>query len=159
MNYLTRTYVGIDPGTTGAIAFLTGNKLDMYNLPVKEIKGKSGYQKKFLDLEGLDNIFTSYGIDMAVCIEDVSAMPKQGASSTGILMRIKGQLEGLAYAVAGDYTLVRPAKWKKDLKLSSDKQSSKKFIQERFTTGRCNHNQTDAACIAYWLRLQEVKSE
>lgn len=153
-------HIGIDPGTTGAISFVDGENIKMFNLPIEIVKTKS-YQKKYLNMNLLVDILLAHS-DPAkdkVALEHVSAMPNQGVSSTGVLMRIFGQLEGVLITLGYNVTLVRPAKWKKHLALTSDKGESKKYLSTRYKLGRCNHNQTDATCIAVWLKETEQKEE
>lgn len=159
MIYPTDTYIGIDPGTTGAIAFLyKDGSFKFFNLPTTSNKTTKGYQKNSYDLEQILDLLETNSIGKAVItIEHVSSMPTQGISSTGVMMRCFGQLEGIAYAFAGGYNLVRPARWKKHFNITADKQESKKLLSSKYKLGRCNHNQTDALCIA--LYAMEIETD
>jgi crossover junction endodeoxyribonuclease RuvC len=122
--------VGIDPGYSGAVAFLWPNmKLEIHDMPVlKNAKGK-----KELNLHILHELLTPEGDEAHVAfIEKVHAMSGQGVSSMFRFGETYGatQMAVAAHGMVMQY--VPPTTWKKHFKLSRDKGVSRGLATQRF---------------------------
>lgn len=110
------TYIGIDPGKTGALAILDDEDY-VRVLPYDKqayIKALGLFSKKL----------HPYLSDEAKCVlEHVGAMPGQGVTSMFNFGECFGWLQGALDAFSIPYELVRPQKWKKEFSVS-DKNSS-----------------------------------
>ena len=122
--------IGFDPGITGAIAvvqFLKGGRsriLDVLDMPTL------GGKRKVVDAVALCDWLEGFAPDLTAedwhaVIEDVHSMPGNGHVGAFSFGRSKGVLEGITTALGIPTTLVRPARWKGDLDLSSDKNESR----------------------------------
>jgi crossover junction endodeoxyribonuclease RuvC len=101
-------YIGIDPGQTGAIAFLSDQKTIFAN---KVFDFDDGSALAWLQTIGTE--FNKEGVRAKAIIEKVSAMPKQGVSSTFKFGTNYGQWIGRLEALAIPFDFVTPQKWKK----------------------------------------------
>jgi crossover junction endodeoxyribonuclease RuvC len=101
---------GIDPGQTGAIAFVGNNKVvAVYDMPTMErLHGKG----KMVNASELTSIIMDCKPDIAM-IEAVSALPKQGVTSSFRFGESFGVLFGVLGALQVPVKLVTPQKWKK----------------------------------------------
>lgn len=147
------TILAIDPGINNGIAVLT---IDRRLLLASEIPQIGEGANKRLNLTSFSDIVTNFRVTHAV-IEDVSAMPKQGVSSTFRFGRATGALEGAIQALRLPISFVRPAQWKKDFgaKAKRDEDIRALAIQtwpemaHRFGRKK-DHNRAEAALIALW---------
>lgn len=122
---------GIDPGLDGAIAlFGPGPSLSVHDMPTHTtvVNRKSRRQ---LDLHALAGFFELYGpsISMA-CIEEPSAMPKDGviqAFKFGFNCAVP---QALTVAQAIPMKLVRPSQWKAAYGLTGDKDMSRRLASQ-----------------------------
>jgi crossover junction endodeoxyribonuclease RuvC len=115
--------IGIDPGLTGAIAFLgpSGELEHLADLPVIR-DGKLAW----IDAQGLTStiIDTLRGRPARAVIERVNAFPGQGRSSAFNFGVSFGSLLALVQARYLPIELVTPAVWKRAMGLGSDKRAS-----------------------------------
>jgi crossover junction endodeoxyribonuclease RuvC len=116
---------GIDPGVTGAIAWLTldGALVDVEDLPMAEVKVGKGMRKRLVPA-----ILATMLADRRpshVYIEEVATRPGEGPVGAFAFGRGFGQLEGLLAGVGISYTLVRPQTWKAKLHVPADKGSAR----------------------------------
>jgi len=123
--------IGIDPGYTGAIAGLdtqTGS-LVVQDMPtVPSPKGKV-----MLDMAELHRFLDPQGRqDIGVVIEKVSAMPRQGVSSTFRFGECFGAIQMAVVAHQLPYQLITPQSWKKHFGLTSNKGTSRGLASQRF---------------------------
>ncbi len=149
-----RVVVGIDPGNSGAVAVLgDGQLFAAYDMPVLD---RVVSEALYVDL--LRQIEVDHLIDApAMCvIERVSAMPKQGVSTTFKF--------GLAYGIqrcgpaarGWPVTFVTPTEWKRTLKLSKDKEQSRRRAielwpdQAQLFARKKDDGRAEAALIAHW---------
>lgn len=149
--------IGIDPGLSGAIGVLKdGAYLSVIDMPV--IAKGAGSVKNEVDPAGLASILRQYAPpdeDVAVAIERVNAMPRQGSSSTFSL----GDSFGCARAVVATcrfgMTYVTPALWKKHFRLASDKELSRAMAVRLFPEAPLNlkkyADRAEALLLARWL--------
>jgi crossover junction endodeoxyribonuclease RuvC len=146
--------IGIDPGFTGAMAFLYSDKLLIEDLPVKKIKNKRQIDEKLFVSLVEKHIC---GVEYAV-IEDIGAMPGQGISSTSRFTYNAGILLGVLAALKIPTYKVLPSVWKPALGLSRCKKSSlalakKLFIDNKDDFRLIKHDgRAEAALIAYFAR-------
>lgn len=114
--------IGIDPGLSGAVAFVTDDDLwrvAVHDMPVMPY-GKAG--KNALDVARLTLILTpSVGHAKNVWIEQVSAMPGNGAVSMFNFGMSYWGAAGVAAGLGYTVRLVRPVDWKKHFGLTSKK--------------------------------------
>lgn len=144
--------VGIDPGQSGGIALLNGTQAEGDVMPVigKEIDGHE-----------VARVLTAARPDLVV-IEKVSAMPKQGVTSTFNFGAGYGRLLGVCDALGIPYRLVTPQTWKKRVLAGTakDKDAAVAFVKRGFpmvelTPGkkRVPHDGiADAVCLAEYGR-------
>ena len=124
--------LGVDPGVSGALAEYTfdpsGTAEEMVcrDMPTYSLKGKTR-----LDLFQLASIVRGFEADLVV-IEEVAAMPKQGVSSTFTFGYAAGVVAGAAAACERPLEFVRPAKWKRAMGLTSDKDLSRQKASHRW---------------------------
>lgn len=112
--------IGIDPGLSGAIAFLAdGQFADVHDMPTMG-RGKGGNQQ--VDACKLAAILRGatmmrHGALVTCRIEDVHAMPKQGVVSSFGFGRSAGVAHGVLAALGYPTTRISPEKWKRDMGL------------------------------------------
>ena len=146
------TYIGIDPGISGAIAWIRYGKVlkveDMPTIPKSTGKGLQ------VDAHGLSSLLSGNG-SCTVIIEAVSAMPGQGVTSMFSFGKSAGIIEGILAAYEIPYSFVRPQAWKKKFGLSGkDKDASRGLclrehpeVADRLTRKKDN-GRADAILIA-----------
>lgn len=110
-------FIGIDPGISGAIAFVStgpiGGLMGVHDMPVMKL-GKSSR----VNASALTKLLSSYvHVQCHAVIERVSAMPKQGVVSVFTFGHSAGILEGVVPALGIPYELVTPHVWKKHFNL------------------------------------------
>lgn len=96
---MSKVYIGIDPGASGAVAFI---------YPDQSINIRD-----FDDGDALMLIRSIAPTCCMVILEKVSAMPKQGVSSTFKFGQNFGQWIGRLEALHIPFDFVTPQKWKK----------------------------------------------
>ena len=115
-----KTYIGIDPGKSGALAIIypdgTIQTIPFSNTDYVEI------------LYSLKDRRTQ----IMCCVEKVSAMPGQGVVSMFNFGHNLGFIEGVLQASFIPYQLVPPQTWKKEFSLTSDKAKSIEVCQKLF---------------------------
>ena len=124
--------IGIDPGLNGAIAVLKDNKVkEIFDAPVMPEGKKNKRQLNSAQLVKLLKDIMSDNEEIAVIVENVSAMPGQGVTSMFNFGQSFGVLKGICSAMQLPMYFVRPAKWKKYFNLiKSEKDASRtKAIQ------------------------------
>ena len=122
--------IGIDPGYSGAVAFLWPKmKLEIHDMPVlKNAKGKTE-----LNMHILHELLTPEGDEPHMAfIEQVAAMRGQGVSSMFRFGETYGatQMAVAAHKIPIQY--VTPAKWKGHFRLNRDKGVSRGLATQRF---------------------------
>ena len=150
--------IGIDPGITGAICFFeNGEVRDIVEMPSmaegkknkRQINGPQIYNEISRRIEGLQKK------NIAVVIEQVSAMPGQGVTSMFNFGQSFGVLKGICSAMQLPVHFVRPAKWKKYFNLiKTEKDASRTKVIEIFPyissklSRKKDSNKADAILIA-----------
>jgi crossover junction endodeoxyribonuclease RuvC len=139
--------IGIDPGVTGAIAFLGERVIDMPIMSADK-KGK----RNQINAAELYNILKEVPGDSIVYLEKTHAMPKNGA----IASYSQGDSNGCIRAVCACLGLrverVTPQAWKKHYSLGSDKETVRAKAIELFPDAplsrKKDHNRAEALLIA-----------
>ena len=150
--------IGVDPGITGAICFFdNGEVSDIIEIPSmaegkknkRQINGPQIYNEISRRIEGLQKK------NIAVVIEQVSAMPGQGVTSMFNFGQSFGVLKGICSAMQLPTHFVRPAKWKKYFNLiKTEKDASRTKVIEIFPyissklSRKKDSNKADAILIA-----------
>ena len=113
-----KTYIGIDPGKSGALALLTEDG-QCTVVPFNE----SAYTAVLKAASGPSSV---------CCLEKVGAMPGQGVVSMFNFGHNLGYIEGLLQAFDIPYQLVPPQTWKKEFCVTSDKNTSIEVCRKLF---------------------------
>ena len=161
--------IGIDPGITGALCFFeNGEVKDIVEIPSmaegkknkRQINGPQTYNEISKRIEGLQKK------NIAVVIEQVSAMPGQGVTSMFNFGQSFGVLKGICSAMQLSMHFVRPAKWKKYFGLiKTEKDASRTKVIEIFPyisgqlSRKKDSNKADAILIASFFYNTYKKAE
>lgn len=160
-----RLTVGIDPGLRGGVAAIdpAGAVVGLWPMPVA---GGEVHAAGLADLLRSLRCLDSHQDVGRVCLEKVSAMPKQGVSSTFRFGTGWGMVRGVCTALAIPVVLVPPTVWKKQvlLGLPHDKSGAVQFCAGRWPTAdlvlpgcRVPHDGlADALCLASYARHLET---
>ena len=148
--------VGIDPGISGALAWLTDDGrhlISTMDMPVVEVHGKKKVSPQILasELAGRRPI-------LAV-IEDVSAMPGQGGTSMFGFGYSAGILAGVCAGLGIPTVFYRPAVWKRQAGVPADKGACRQQAQQLWPGCRDfdlvkNDGRAEAALMARWVALK-----
>ncbi len=147
--------LGIDPGMTGAIAMLDsyGCLVEVADMPVVD-----KFVSAPLLVSAIESMTAYDAQEMVgmVVIEHVASMPKQGVASTFKFGVAFGVVLGVVGGMDLPSTLVRPAKWKRDMGLTSDKERSRRLAIERWPNQadsfklKKHDGRAEAALLALW---------
>ena len=159
--------IGIDPGLSGAIAVMEGNKImDIFDMPVMPEGKKNKRQLNSAQLVKLlkDNIKNNE--EVAIIVEQVNAMPGQGVTSMFNFGQTFGAIKGICAALGLPIFFVRPAKWKKHFELiNSSKDASRTKAIEMYPSishqlsKKKDVNKSDAILIARYYSETRFKDE
>lgn len=149
---MNRTVIGIDPGLSGAVAFVpdsgAARVVDMPTAPYS----KTGFVKRALDLEALARLLEPYAGSARVYLERVSAFPGQGVGSMFSLGMSYWGAAGAAVAAGLPVTLVEPKAWKAYFGLTKDKGEALTLARRLFPGAELHlakhHNRAEALLIA-----------
>jgi len=122
MNQPRDSYVvGIDPGLTGAVAFLqpSSGALRVFDMPTYKIRGRNR-----IIVPTLRKCFDSHLRIEHVFIEDVHSLPRDAGRAAFAFGRALGVVEGVIGGLALPMTPVTPQKWKRDMQVPADKASA-----------------------------------
>ena len=148
--------VGIDPGLTGAVAFLDGESYFVEDMPVMAHgKGHSRVKNQVNPVELAAMLNQSIEL---VVIERVNSMPGQGSASIFSLGDTYGCIRGVVGALGLPMEAVNPREWKKYYNINSDKEIARARAIERYPkvdlSKKKHHNKAEALLIA---RYGEMK--
>lgn len=165
-------FIGIDPGTTGAIAVLDGDTREaaFFDTPTMQVKVGKVF-KNVQDGPALCELMRSLtsGCDVYVVIEKVNAMPGRGENgekrSMGATSAFSfgvgfGMWLGVLAALLVPHAQVHPITWKKMMMadMTKEKDASRiKALQLYPKTApllsrKKDHNRADALLMADWGR-------
>ena len=157
---------GIDPGLDGAVGIIdgtTGRLVHLFDLPTVEVRHGKDTRRELspallhqalVDVPGVEGFA---GIDLAV-VEQVSASPQMGVTSAFRFGEGYGALIAVLQVCGIRTHLVRPAVWKKDMKLNSEGEISRHAALQLWPdnaglfTRKKDHNRAEAALLAEWGR-------
>lgn len=127
-------WIGVDPGLSGAVAFIPeAGEARVFSTPTLYVStGKS--QRRHYHLAEMYRLFDQYSDESVklVTLEIQQAFPGQGVTSTFSIGYGYG-LWHMFFSLKGwPLELARPAKWKKEFGLSSDKGRSLLRANELF---------------------------
>tara|TARA_Y100000996_G_C22500939_1_gene634402 strand:- start:543 stop:1034 length:492 start_codon:yes stop_codon:yes gene_type:complete len=153
--------IGIDPGINGAICFFeNGEVKSVIDMPTmaEGKKNKRQLNSRQIYNEISERIKGYSKENIAVIVEQVSAMPGQGVTSMFNFGQSFGIIKGLCSAMELPIYYVRPAKWKKyfDL-LNSQKDASRTKVIDIFPkissqlSRKKDSNKADAILIASYF--------
>lgn len=167
-----RVWVGIDPGLSGAVGAVYGNRVaDAWSTPtisVKKAKGKGA--KRHPDPSGMADLLRPFlklrreGWDVLVTLEESSPNPvdgKIGHHKVGIGF---GTWLGILAALRLPYQTVRPSIWRPQMVgAKTDKNMSRKVCMELFPRLKLplvkDSDKAEAVMIAEWGRRRDLGLE
>jgi crossover junction endodeoxyribonuclease RuvC len=141
--------LSIDPGLMNGVAILNQHADLLFATEIEPI-GEGA--RKRLPLASLVDLIKQHGVTHAV-VEDVSAMPRQGVTSSFRFGRATGAFEGVLSALKIPTTFIRPAIWKKSLGVSSTKEGARCLAIQRWPNAahffhlKRHHNRAKAALL------------
>lgn len=138
------TFIGIDPGNKGAIAWIEQNgRVGVQKMP-ETIKDLWDF---FQDIRKLETAFQAR-------IEQVHSSPQMGVKSAFTFGNGFGHLEMALTGAAIPFIRTRPQEWQKAMKCMTggDKNVSKRRAQELFPTIKITHANADALLIAEYCK-------
>lgn len=151
--------MGIDPGLSGGIAFITqvagGTKLHV-ETHIVPVMRNSKTNRKSIDPWAMANLIKHYNPILAV-IEEVHAMPKQGVVSMFTFGKGFGIVLGVCTALQIPIKMISPPEWKRRLGLTKKEYGGTVsivkswFPEHNFKTGRSqfdHEGMIDATAIA-----------
>jgi crossover junction endodeoxyribonuclease RuvC len=143
------THIGIDPGASGAIAWIDGEG-------AHSVKLKTMTERDVFDL--LTSIRVN-ATEVFATLEAVHAMPRQGVASTFKFGMSYGGLRMALVAACIPFETVTPAKWQGAMscRTKGDKNVTKRRAQELFPTLKITHANADALLIAEHGRRHEME--
>lgn len=156
-------YIGIDPGITGAIALVNhkGALCELFDLPTM-LKGDIKKPKKCINAKALQHILCAWLAewgDLIAFVENVHAMPGQGVTSMFNMGETFGTIKSVLTCENIYTNLISPQKWKKQLKLTSDKEECRQYALKMYPNDihqinrKKDHNRAEAILIARYGAL------
>lgn len=117
---MTTFIAGIDPGTTGAIAWVGDDgSVIVADLPMIEVRvGKT--LRKRLNVPALRDMIDARR-PVAAYVEEVATRPGEGAVGAFSFGRGFGQIEGLLAGLSIAVAHVKPQSWKRGMGITGDK--------------------------------------
>jgi crossover junction endodeoxyribonuclease RuvC len=156
---------GIDPGKTGALAFMRSDPAQLMSVTPMPIAREAGRRtsktKKMVNWWAVCAAIREAEPDLLV-IERQGARPGQGISSTFSIGFQYGALLGIASCLGIPYEVVEPSVWKRAMGLTGlDKDASRHRAAElmpegaAFFTRQLDHGRAEACLIALWKLAYE----
>ena len=148
--------LGIDPGASGALAFLNleAGLLDIVDMPVVVVQ-RGLKQKREISAPMIAAIIRARRPDVA-WLERVNAMPGQGVSSVWAFARGVGALEGVLAALEVETHYVAPRVWQAKVAQRAGKDGGRERASQLFPAYASlflrakDDGRSDAALIAYY---------
>ena len=151
--------LGIDPGISGALAWVSddGFLLSAMDMPTLEVNGKMKVNPHILASD------LSFRKPKIAVIEDVGAMPGQGVSSMFNFGYSAGILAGVCAGLGIPTVFYRPAVWKRQAGVPTDKGAARQQAQRFWPGSRAfdrvrDHGRAEAALLARWVALKEKQA-
>jgi crossover junction endodeoxyribonuclease RuvC len=130
MDDVLNTYIGIDPGLSGAIAMIDHLGYRVWDIPIM-LKG-SGSVKNEINPAGMLDIMRYADFASVAALERVNAMPGQGVSSVFSLGDSFGCCRAVLACAYVPTFFVTPSMWKKHYGLTSDKEQARALAIKMF---------------------------
>ena len=148
--------LSVDPGASGALAFLdlAAGKLEILDMPTVEVK-RGAKNKTEISPQMLAALIRGRAPLVAV-LERVGAMPGQGTASMFQFGRGVGMLEGTLAALQIPTEYVAPLVWQKAVGSRDGKDGNRQRAAELFPAyahlfaRKKDNGRADAALMAYW---------
>jgi crossover junction endodeoxyribonuclease RuvC len=155
MDTALSTFIGVDPGLSGAVAIINGDSYFVYDIPTM-LKG-SGTVKYEINAKGMADIFrTHVASPPMAAIERVNAMPGQGVASVFSLGDSFGSCRAVLACQNIPTLYITPITWKKYYKLTSDKEEARALAIKLFPNAELHlkkHiDRAEALLIANYLK-------
>jgi len=152
--------LGIDPGLSGALAFLDAraNTIEVVDMPTVEVK-RNNKLKREVSAQLVADIVVKRHVGAAF-VERVNAMPGQGVTSVFSFGRSTGILEGVLAAFDIPTTLVTPKAWQKAMAVRDGKDGSRERAMQLFPASaelfqrKKDDGRSDASLIAKYGATQ-----
>lgn len=152
-----RTYIGIDPGLSGAVVTICRGaemmRIDgQFSVRVQSVVTCIKGNETESDVAGFLRTISE---EMAYAmIESVHSLPKQGIASSFKFGRSYGFLRGLLVALKIPFEEVSPQRWQKAMGCLSrgDKNVTKARAQQLFPQEKITHATADALLIALYCK-------
>jgi crossover junction endodeoxyribonuclease RuvC len=159
------TFVGIDPGLTGALAVIRekDNATDAQVWSTKTIKRKKGREYDVPWMVRLLNDIKIAGPVARVVIEEQLAFPGPGRQAIKMLGKGEGLWVGLVAGMMLPYELVRPQAWKKLMLEGFDKSDKASSVIRagrlfpEIELGEKEHGKGDALLICEFGRRVDAR--
>lgn len=173
------TFIGIDPGVTGAIAVMDGKTAAVHDIPTFQVQRGKRKRREYNAIALVTTIgpyAARYWVGnnamtdepcARVIIEDVHARPIEGrhASPAAIEQMVAcGYIvEGICAALGIPFERVQPQVWKRAHGLGSDKEHARKLATQMFPSlaselaRKQDHNRADALFIARYAQRRDEK--
>lgn len=152
---MTKTFIGIDPGNTGAACSISSNgEIKFLDCPTIKIGGKVRPNPTLM-ASGLKEMIT---FNTHLIIESVHAMPGQGVTSMFTFGMGFGIWLGIIAALGVPMELATPQAWKKAYGLISDKEAARAKALQLFPCqsgslkSKKHHGRAEALLLAEYLR-------
>lgn len=104
---MTNRFIGVDPGSKGAIAVIDENSDRAYFIDLE--KDYRPYEWAMYCLQDDSNSWRN----TVVTVEDVCGRPGQSCSANTTFMKLAGMAELTGHILATEFSLVKPQVWKK----------------------------------------------
>jgi hypothetical protein len=142
-----RTYIGIDPGQSGALAVIHRDGYTVDDWPGDEVAAADLLRMVMVNHQG----------PYMAALELVHAMPKQGVASMFKFGCNFGVWKGLLAMAGIPFRLVRPQEWQKGFISKADGKTAALAAARRLfpdaPLGRAkDHGRADALLIANWCK-------
>ena len=123
-------YIGIDPGLTGAVAFIPdadySGEANVVDTPIMDV-GSHGKVRRKYNIAGMASLLQPYEHNkdsVLVVLESVHAMPSQGVSSSFGFGEGLGLWKGIIAAYGLPVELPSPQRWKKEIMADQGREKS-----------------------------------
>ena len=124
--------IGIDPGNNGAIAFLDVEKAKLRIIDMPTFEFETTKKRVSIDPYGIVAEMQRYADLTHVYMEEVYSSPQMGVVSAFNFGGGKGKILGIVGAMGLPVTSVKPARWKKDMKVPADKKAAVQRASQLF---------------------------
>jgi len=115
--------VGIDPGNSGALAFLNTVDCTIRIIDMPTFEFTTTKNRVEIDPHTIADELERHEV-MHIYLEEVFSSPQMGVTSAFNFGQGKGMIRGVAAAMEIPLTQIKPNKWKRDMRVPADKKAS-----------------------------------